>query len=107
MITLLKKSAPKTFTTMSLFNNLRIIILSSHHGLYNKTLKKYSTIPISGGKVSKICIVGSGPAALYTAQYVLKSLSTIKKSIDIYEKLPVPFGLVRYGVSINKVVNPR
>ena len=46
----------------------------------------------------KIGIVGSGPAALYTAQYVLKNLPNVEKSIDIYEKLPVPFGLVRYGV---------
>lgn len=47
----------------------------------------------------KICIVGSGPAALYTAQYVLKHFKTVQPNIDIYEKLPVPFGLVRYGVA--------
>lgn len=51
----------------------------------------------------KICIVGSGPAALYTAQYILKNSKTVNPSllpsIDIYEKLPVPFGLVRYGVA--------
>lgn len=47
-----------------------------------------------------ICIVGSGPAALYTAQYLIKNSTSIEKSIDIYEKLPVPFGLVRYGVSV-------
>ena len=48
----------------------------------------------------KICIVGSGPAALYTAQYVIKNLNKENPpTIDIYEKLPVPFGLVRYGVA--------
>ena len=46
-----------------------------------------------------ICVVGSGPAALYTTQYILKNLPNIEKTIDIYEKQPVPFGLVRYGVS--------
>lgn len=49
----------------------------------------------------KIALVGSGPAALYTAQYILKNLNTSNNNlvIDIYEKLPVPFGLVRYGVA--------
>lgn len=50
----------------------------------------------------KIAIVGSGPAALYTAQYILKNLNISadnRLAIDIYEKLPVPFGLVRYGVA--------
>jgi adrenodoxin-NADP+ reductase len=42
--------------------------------------------------------VGSGPAALYTAQYILKCLAN-NVNVDIYEKLPVPFGLVRYGVA--------
>lgn len=45
----------------------------------------------------KVCIVGSGPAALYTAQYLLKSINNL--TIDVFEKLPVPFGLVRYGVA--------
>ncbi|CAF0736154.1 unnamed protein product [Brachionus calyciflorus] len=48
----------------------------------------------------KICIVGSGPAALYTAQYLLKNLASNNQvTIDVFEKLPVPFGLVRYGVA--------
>lgn len=50
-------------------------------------------------KDAKIAIVGSGPAALYTAQYILKNTSSDNLTIDIYEKLPVPFGLVRYGVA--------
>lgn len=49
----------------------------------------------------KICIVGSGPAALYTAQYINRHFdeSNGRPIVDIYEKLPVPFGLVRYGVA--------
>lgn len=54
-------------------------------------------------KHAKVAIVGSGPAALYTAQYLLKNLAANSPgdplTIDIYEKLPVPFGLVRYGVA--------
>lgn len=41
----------------------------------------------------KICIVGSGPAGFYTAQHLVKKLES--SEIDIYERLPIPFGLVR------------
>lgn len=55
-----------------------------------------STIPLNWKP--KICLVGSGPASLYSSQYLLKHLNN-NVNIDIYEKLPVPFGLVRYGVA--------
>ena len=42
-------------------------------------------------------IIGSGPAGFYTAQRILKRLPESK--IDMYESLPVPYGLVRYGVA--------
>jgi hypothetical protein len=42
-------------------------------------------------------IIGSGPAGFYTAQRILKRLPETK--IDMYESLPVPYGLVRYGVA--------
>ncbi|XP_072208189.1 NADPH:adrenodoxin oxidoreductase, mitochondrial isoform X3 [Excalfactoria chinensis] len=45
----------------------------------------------------KICVVGSGPAGFYTAQHILKHNDLAQ--VDIYEKLPVPFGLVRFGVA--------
>ena len=44
-----------------------------------------------------ICIVGSGPSSFYTIQSLLKDIPDVK--IDIFEKLPAPFGLVRYGVA--------
>nr|CAI5828384.1 unnamed protein product [Callosobruchus analis] len=45
----------------------------------------------------KICIVGAGPAGFYAAQHLVKKIEDVR--IDIYERLPVPFGLVRYGVA--------
>lgn len=45
----------------------------------------------------KIAIVGSGPAGFYTAWRLLKKLP--HASIDMYESLPVPFGLSRFGVA--------
>ena len=43
-----------------------------------------------------VAIVGSGPAGFYTTQKLLKEP---RVNVDIFEKLPVPFGLVRYGVA--------
>ncbi|KAM7343350.1 NADPH:adrenodoxin oxidoreductase, mitochondrial [Cochliomyia hominivorax] len=51
----------------------------------------------SVSKVPKICIVGAGPAGFYAAQYILKNLTD--STVDVIEKLPVPFGLVRFGVA--------
>ena len=44
-----------------------------------------------------ILIIGSGPSAFYTAQALLKS--EINCKIDFLEKLPFPYGLIRYGVA--------
>ncbi|CAL1615236.1 unnamed protein product [Knipowitschia caucasica] len=45
----------------------------------------------------QVCIVGSGPAGFYTAQHLIKARPDVQ--VDIYERLPVPFGLVRFGVA--------
>ncbi|KAJ8897906.1 hypothetical protein PR048_003263 [Dryococelus australis] len=39
----------------------------------------------------------SGPAGFYTAQQLLKVIGDVQ--VDIYDSMPVPFGLVRYGVA--------
>jgi ferredoxin--NADP+ reductase len=44
-----------------------------------------------------IAIIGSGPAGCYVAEALLKLLPDAH--IDVLEKLPVPFGLIRYGVA--------
>ncbi len=45
----------------------------------------------------QIAVVGSGPAGCYLADNLLRLLPDV--SIDIFERLPAPFGLVRYGVA--------
>lgn len=45
----------------------------------------------------RAAVVGAGPAGFYTAQALLKRFPN--SSVDILERLPVPFGLVRYGVA--------
>lgn len=45
----------------------------------------------------RVAIVGSGPAGFYAAKRLLAL--TEHGVVDMYEQLPVPFGLVRYGVA--------
>ncbi len=45
-----------------------------------------------------VAIVGSGPAGYYTAESLQKLLGD-DVMIDIIDKLPVPFGLIRFGVA--------
>ncbi|TQM29994.1 FAD-dependent oxidoreductase [Nocardia bhagyanarayanae] len=45
----------------------------------------------------RIAIVGAGPAGIYAADALMKSDADV--SIDLYERMPAPFGLIRYGVA--------
>ncbi|KAL3835187.1 hypothetical protein ACJIZ3_009923 [Penstemon smallii] len=45
----------------------------------------------------RICVVGSGPAGFYTAEKILKAHEGVE--VDIIDRLPTPFGLVRSGVA--------
>ncbi|QCI92267.1 FAD-dependent oxidoreductase [Novosphingobium sp. EMRT-2] len=45
-----------------------------------------------------IAIIGSGPAGYYTAEAALKQWGEDVK-VDIFDRLPVPFGLIRTGVA--------
>lgn len=42
-------------------------------------------------------LIGAGPASFYTARQLFKLYPDCR--VDIFEKLPVPFGLLRYGVA--------
>lgn len=44
-----------------------------------------------------VAIVGAGPAGIFTAD-VIKRKDRASR-VDVFERLPVPFGLVRYGVA--------
>ncbi|MFE9423149.1 FAD-dependent oxidoreductase [Kitasatospora sp. NPDC006697] len=49
----------------------------------------------------RVAIVGAGPAGIYAADALLKSDSAADPgvSIDLFERMPAPFGLIRYGVA--------
>jgi ferredoxin--NADP+ reductase len=46
-----------------------------------------------------LAIVGAGPAGIYAADILLKAEKQFDASIDLFEQLPAPYGLVRYGVA--------
>ncbi len=45
----------------------------------------------------RVAIIGSGPSAFYAAEHYLKSGLAVE--IDMFERLPTPYGLVRGGVA--------
>ena len=46
----------------------------------------------------RVAIIGSGPAAFYAAEHLFKQ-SDLAIEIDMFDRLPTPFGLVRGGVA--------
>ena len=46
----------------------------------------------------RVAVVGSGPSGIYAAD-ALVSQTDVPVEVDIIDRLPVPFGLVRYGVA--------
>jgi adrenodoxin-NADP+ reductase len=59
----------------------------------NAFTKAYST----GRRPLRMAIIGSGPAGYYSAYRIMKKLP--ESYVDMYEQLPVPYGLVRFGVA--------
>jgi ferredoxin--NADP+ reductase len=51
----------------------------------------------------QVAVVGSGPAGLYTAEALIKQAAALEPPrpvrVDILDRLPTPYGLVRYGVA--------
>jgi len=52
--------------------------------------------PCHGGRVLRVAIVGSGPAGVYAAGSLSQHGDVL---VDVFDRLPCPFGLVRYGVA--------
>lgn len=47
----------------------------------------------------RLAIVGAGPAGIYAADLLIKAERDFEVSIDLFDLLPAPYGLVRYGVA--------
>ena len=51
----------------------------------------------------RVAVIGAGPAGIYAADLLTKSeevrSGAVEVSIDIFDRYPAPFGLIRYGVA--------
>lgn len=52
---------------------------------------------MSDNRPLRVAVIGSGPAGIYASDALMKSGQDV--SIDLYERMPAPFGLIRYGVA--------
>src|SRR4051794_11020913 len=50
------------------------------------------------GTSLRVAIVGSGPAGFYAAEHLLRT-DEAEFEVDVFDRLPTPFGLVRAGVA--------
>jgi len=51
----------------------------------------------------QVAVIGSGPAGIYTAEALIKQAARLDPpavvQVDVLDRLPTPYGLVRYGVA--------
>jgi ferredoxin/flavodoxin---NADP+ reductase len=57
-----------------------------------------STSVGSFGHPLRVAIVGTGPSGMYAAAALLAN-KELEVQVDLFDRLPAPFGLVRYGVA--------
>ncbi|MGP5609518.1 FAD-dependent oxidoreductase [Brachybacterium alimentarium] len=57
----------------------------------------------SSQKPFRLAVIGSGPAGVYAAETLLRTPQVkngeLEVSIDLFDRFPAPFGLIRYGVA--------
>ncbi|NKG20735.1 FAD-dependent oxidoreductase [Paeniglutamicibacter terrestris] len=47
----------------------------------------------------RVAIIGAGPAGIYAADILTKAERDFELAIDIFDRYPAPYGLIRYGVA--------
>ncbi len=45
----------------------------------------------------RVAVVGAGPAGIYAADILTREHESAR--VDVFDRLPAPYGLVRYGVA--------
>jgi ferredoxin--NADP+ reductase len=46
----------------------------------------------------RVAVIGAGPAGFYTAEHLFRQAG-LDVEVDLYDRLPTPYGLVRFGVA--------
>jgi ferredoxin--NADP+ reductase len=56
------------------------------------------TRPGTEGHPLRVAVIGAGPAGFYTAEHLFRQPG-LSVEVDLYDRLPTPYGLVRFGVA--------
>src|SRR5690606_22254726 len=66
-------------------------------------------LPVMTLSTLRVAIVGAGPAGIYAGNLLAQSVDALRRAegpasidaveIDLFESLPAPYGLIRYGVA--------
>src|SRR5438105_11591464 len=57
-----------------------------------------SFAPPVAARPLRVAVVGAGPAGIYAAE-ALSHQDSVPVSVDLLDRLPTPFGLVRHGIA--------
>ena len=60
-----------------------------------------SAVQTAGGRAddaARVAIVGAGPSGIFLAQ-ALRAQQRVPVTVDVYDRMPSPYGLLRYGVA--------
>ncbi|GGQ99070.1 NADP oxidoreductase [Deinococcus ruber] len=59
-----------------------------------------SSVPstFSAARPLRVLVIGSGPSGIFSAEALIKQ-SLVPVDVDVLDRLPTPYGLVRYGVA--------
>ena len=68
------------------------------HAMSERSERSERSEPRGGGRPLRVAVVGSGPAGLYAAE-ALVAQAQVPLEVTVLDRLPTPYGLVRYGVA--------
>jgi len=54
--------------------------------------------PPSAGRPLRVAVIGAGPAGIYAAEALTRQ-DDVPVAVDLIDRLPTPFGLVRHGIA--------
>jgi ferredoxin--NADP+ reductase len=55
--------------------------------------------PGSADRPLRVAVIGAGPAGFFSTKALLDKSVELRVTVDIFDMLPAPYGLVRYGVA--------
>ena len=60
-------------------------------------LKGFQRMTQTPNRPLRVAVIGAGPAGIYASDILIKSAVDVR--VDLFEQMPAPFGLIRYGVA--------